>query len=221
MQKIVLLGAGNFAREVVGLINDLNRVEPQFDLVGFLDDNPNKHGNKLNGTSILGGMEWLKTNEAQGVKAVCAIGESHIRRKVVLKALEYGSEFCNLIHPNVVLTSFIEFGQGVIITAGCILTCNIKIGNHVHLNLSTTVGHDDVLEDFVTTAPGVHLSGNVNVGEGVYIGTGAVTVEKLSIGDWSIIGAGAVVAKNIPDNVTAVGVPAKPIKTREPGWYLT
>lgn len=219
LQKVVILGAGNFGRETLDVFNAVNKVTPTFDVLGFLDDNKEKHGKILNGQPILGGINWLESHDLNEIQAICGVGESHIRYKIIKKAERIGVKFCNVIHPNAVLTDLINMGFGIVITAGCILTCNITLKNHVHLNLDTTVGHDAVLDDFVTTAPGVHVSGQVNIGEGTYLGTGAVIIDKLDIGEWSIIGAGAVVASSLPANVTAVGIPAKVIKTREPGWY--
>jgi len=94
------------------------------------------------------------------------------------------------------------------------------IGHHVHINLGCTIGHDVILRNFATIAPGVHISGNVTIGEGVYLGTGVVTVEKLTIGDWSKIGAGSVVFQDMPANITAIGAPAKILERREQDWHL-
>jgi sugar O-acyltransferase (sialic acid O-acetyltransferase NeuD family) len=113
------------------------------------------------------------------------------------------------------MTEFVTLGEGVIICAGCILTNQITIGNHVIINLDVTIGHDSIIEDFCTLSPGVHISGRNKIGEGANVGTGAVTIQGIVIGRWSIIGAGAVVAQDIPDKVVAVGVPAKPIKQVE------
>jgi sugar O-acyltransferase (sialic acid O-acetyltransferase NeuD family) len=220
VEKVVILGAGNFGRETLDVFNAVNKIKPTFDVLGFLDDNIEKHGNMLNGKPILGGIDWLENQNRVNIQAICGVGEPHIRYKIIKKAEKIGVKFCNIIHPNAVMTDLVDLGVGIVITAGCILTCNITIKNHVHLNLDTTIGHDSILEDFVTTAPGVHISGQVNIGEGTYFGTGAVTVDKLDIGEWSIIGAGAVVAKPIPGNVTAVGVPAKAIKQHKSGWHL-
>jgi acetyltransferase-like isoleucine patch superfamily enzyme len=100
------------------------------------------------------------------------------------------------------------------------LTNHIGIGAHVHINLACTIAHDAVIADFATLAPGVHVSGNVQIGEGAYIGTGANIVERKQIGAWSIVGAGSTVVSDIPANVTAVGSPARAIKTRADGWHL-
>ena len=91
-------------------------------------------------------------------------------------------------------------------------TNEVHIGNHVIINLDVTIGHDTVIENFCTLAPGVHISGRNKIGAGANIGTGAVTIQGISIGRWSVIGAGAVVVGDIPDKVVAVGVPAKAIK---------
>lgn len=220
LQKVVILGAGNFGRETLDVFNAVNKITPTFDVLGFLDDNEQKQGKILNGKPILGGIDWLQGKDLNSIKAICGVGEPHVRCKIIWKAEKLGVQFCNVIHPTAVMTDLVDMGVGIVITAGCILTCNITIKDHVHLNLDTTVGHDVVMENFVTTAPGVHISGQVDIGEGTYFGTGAVTVDKIKIGEWTIIGAGAVVAKSLLANVTAVGVPAKVIKTHKPGWHL-
>ncbi len=114
----------------------------------------------------------------------------------------------------------IELGEGTIICAGDRLATELSVGDHVQLNLDCTVSHDSFLRDFVTVAPGVNISGAVTVGEGCDLGTGAAIIQGVSIGHWSVVGAGAVVVRDLPANVTAVGAPAKPIKERPEGWHL-
>lgn len=164
----------------------------------------------VNDTPVLGSFDWLAAHSTQ-VKAICGIGSPATRQKMIRQAGEIGVEFFSVIHPRAITTRWLTLGEGSIITAGCILTNNITIGNHVHLNLDCTVGHDAVLEDFVTVSPGVHISGNVTLKQGCFIGTGANIIEGKTIGEESVIGAGSVVVKDIPDHVTAVGIPAKPI----------
>lgn len=88
----------------------------------------------------------------------------------------------------------------------------------MHVNIGCTVGHDSVLSDFVTMNPSVNVSGNVHVGTGAELGTGSVLIPHANIGEWSILGAGSVATKAVDANVTALGAPARPIKTRPPGW---
>lgn len=174
-------------------------------------------GTLVNGYPVLGGLEWLAEHASPTV-VVCGIGSPAIRQRLVLGAARLGVTFASLVHPRATVTKRVAIGHGVIITAGCVVTNNIRLGDHVQLNLNTTVGHDAELEDFVTTAPGVHISGNVRLGEGAYLGTGSAILERLAVGPWSVIGAGAVVTRDVPANVTAVGVPAKAVSSREAGW---
>jgi sugar O-acyltransferase (sialic acid O-acetyltransferase NeuD family) len=219
MQKVVILGAGGFAREVLDIFMAQNAVSPQYEILGFIDENPDHWNIMLNGYPVLGGFDWFDTQDKADIRVICGVGNPAVRRKLVQKASNLGLHFCSVIHPTAVLTPFVELGEGVVVTAGCIFTNRIKVGNHVHVNLDCTIGHDVIIEDFCTIAPGVHVSGNVRIKTGCDIGTGTVIIQGITIGEWSIVGAGAVVTKDIPANTTAVGIPAKVIKERETGWY--
>lgn len=105
-----------------------------------------------------------------------------------------------------------EIGEGTIICAGTIITVDIKIGNHVIINLDCTLGHDDVIEDYVTIYPSVNVSGNVTIGESTELGTGMQVIQGKKIAAETVIGAGAVVVKDIEEKGTWVGSPAKKIK---------
>jgi sugar O-acyltransferase (sialic acid O-acetyltransferase NeuD family) len=219
MKRVVILGAGGLAREVADIFNAGNQVERQYEVIGFIDENQTNHGKVLNGFPVLGGLSWFDGVDKSEVRAITGIGNPASRWKVVNKALRQGVQFCNVIHPAAVVTPFITYGAGVVITACCVLTNQISIGDHVFLNLDCTVGHDATIDDFCNINPGVHISGNVHLETGCEIGTGAAIIQGVSVGKWSIVGAGSVVTTNLPPNVTAVGVPAKTIKVRDEGWY--
>jgi len=209
LQKVVIIGAGGFGREVLDIFLAENKIFEKWEILGFVDDNPELHGKLLNGYPVLGSFDWFNTVNTEEIRVVVGMGDNEVRKKVVNKAKEKGLGFCTIIHPSVVVTPFVTFGEGVIVTAGVIFTNQIKIGNHVIINLDVTIGHDTIIEDFVNLNPGVHINGNNRIGEGAYVGSGAVTIQDISIGRWSIIGAGAVIIKNIPERVVAVGVPAE------------
>ena len=121
--------------------------------------------------------------------------------------------YFTFIHPSsILLGNDISIGEGSIICAGCILTTNIKLGNHTHLNLQTTIGHDCEIGDYFTTAPGVKISGNCKIYDCVYIGTNASVKEKISIHSLTTIGLNAGVVKNIEEPGVYTGTPAKKIK---------
>lgn len=217
LQKVVIIGASGFGREVLDIFLAENKVSPKWEILGFIDEDPRLKGKVINDYPVLGSFDWFEKIDTDDVRVIVAIGDNKVRKKVVNKAKSLNLKFCNAIHPNAIMTPFTSLGEGVIITAGVILTNQIKIGNHVIINLNATVGHDVVIEDFVNINPGVHINGNNRIKEGAYIGSGAVTIQNITIGRWSIIGAGAVVIEDIPEKVVAVGVPAKPIKSLEKG----
>lgn len=211
-RKIVIIGAGGFGREVLDIFEAANEKKDVWEILGFIDDNPQMHSRRIMGYPVLGGLEWFSRPDEKDVRTVIGVGDNKVRRKIAEKARSYGARFCNIIHPSTILTSHVEAGEGVIIAAGCILTNNIKIRNHVIINLDVTIGHDTVIEDFVNLNPGVHINGNNKILEGAYVGSGAVTIQNITIGKWSIIGAGSVAIRNIPERSVAVGMPAKVIK---------
>jgi sugar O-acyltransferase (sialic acid O-acetyltransferase NeuD family) len=220
MKQVVIIGAGGFGREVLDIIDACNLAQKTYEPLGFVvDPQFGKPGTFVNEKPILGGFDWL-AEHVDDTYVVCAVGPSHQRYQLIERAKRLDCRFISLIHPSAILTRWVSMGEGVIITAGCILTNQIEIGNHVHINLDCTIGHNADLGDFVTLAPGVHVSGNVIMETGCYIGTGANIIEKLQIGEWSTVGAGSVVIRNIPANSTAVGIPAKVVKERETGWHL-
>jgi len=218
-EQILVYGAGGFAREVKDVVDAMAAAGMDVRCIGFLDDAEENHGQSLNDSPILGGADKIH-GFAVRVKFLVGIGNPAIKKKVAEKISVHGGSFTKATHPTAVMSRYVEFGEGTIVTAGVILTNRIVIGRHVILNLGDTVGHDCVLEDYVTVSPGVFISGNVHIGEGTDVGTGAAIIQGVRIGRWSVIGAGAVVTKDLPDNCTAVGVPAKVIKTRTDGWHL-
>lgn len=212
MKKVVILGAGGFARETLWIFRDANEENREWEVLGFIDENEENHGKVLCELPVLGGFDWFDNNKYYEISIVCAVGFPLMKRNMVEKATEMGLNFCSIIHPSVKMSKYVEVGKGTIIAAGNILTTQIKIGNHVIINLDCTIGHDSIIEDYCTIAPGAHISGDVHLGKGVDFGTGAVVIQGITVGAWSIIGAGAAVVKGIPSNVTAVGIPAKVIK---------
>jgi len=220
IQKVVIIGTGGFGREALDVLEAINQVETQYDILGFVTE-PGYHEPRelINEKPVLGYFDWLEHHKNE-VRAICGVGAPAMRRRLIQQAEQLGVEFFSAVHPRTIQTRWVRMGAGSIITAGCILTNNITIGSHVHLNLDCTVGHDVVIEDFVTVSPGVHVSGNVRLEQGSFIGTGANLIEAITVGQWSVVGAGSVVVKDIPANTTAVGNPAKVIKTHKPGWHL-
>lgn len=215
MTKIVIYGGGGFAREVAWSIQDSNLASSKaYEIVCFADDDRTKHGIYLNNIPVLS-LEQAYT-QFPDAQIVSGVGSPSVREKMMNRASEAGFKFATIIHSKVAYShDWNEIGEGTVICAGNILTVNIKLGKHVQINLDCTVGHDAVLDDYTTLAPGVHVSGWVHFGKRVYVGTGANIINgtednPLTIADDVVIGAGACVTKSITEpGVTAVGVPAK------------
>ena len=214
VKSVVVVGAGGFGREVLEIFKDHNRVSKTWNILGFIDENKELHGKMVNGYPVLGGLDWLRRNNSNDLGCVCAIGTCETRKRVVERLHEIGVSFYNAIHSSVIMSEFVDLGQGVIICAGSILTVDIKIGDHVHIDTNCTIAHDAVIESYCRLNPGVKINGNNHLGEGVYVGSGTTFVQQVSVGSWSIIGAGAVVIEDIPEKVVAVGVPAKVVKSK-------
>ena len=218
MKDIVIFGTGGLARETRQIVDDLNRDGGIWNLVGFLDENSECHGVQMHGLPVLGGAEWLKRHPH--ISVVVAIGNSAIRRKIALELMRADhTQFATLVHPLAWISKRVSIGPGTVIDAGALVSPDARVGNHVVLNNNCTIGHDTVVEDYVTVAPNASVAGQVHIGEGCDIGANCTIIQGHTIGHWSVIGAGAVVVKDVPPNVTAVGVPAEPIKEQLEGWH--
>lgn len=207
-KPLIIICGGGFAREVIWLARDCYK---EWDVIGVLDDTPSLRGEILSGIPVLGHIdEWQKFSHAF---FIVALGSPRSRKHIVERMESKGKvHYGTLIHPSVHYSHYVTFGEGCMITAGCILTTQIIIGRHCICNLSSTIGHDVSIGDYVTLAPQVAISGNIRLGDGVEIGTGAVLIEKLSVGDGSFVGAGAIVTKNVDKNILVVGSPARKLR---------
>jgi sugar O-acyltransferase (sialic acid O-acetyltransferase NeuD family) len=216
-EKIAIVGAGGFGRETLQIILDLNSIAHAWDLCGFVIVGDFPAPERVHGYPVHRGAQWIADNP--DVHLVVAIGDPAARRKVVRRVGSYGNRFATLIHPRAWFGTDVAFGSGSIVCAGATLTTTVRLGSHVHVNPNCTIGHDAALDDFATLYPSVSVSGHVHLREGVECGVGTRLIPRVTVGEWSILGAGSVVTRSLPANITAVGVPARIIKTRKPGWH--
>ena len=212
MQKIAIIGTGGFSREVLDVILAMNDSGCGYDFVGFIGEKHRDGG--INGYPVIGTDEEINSNIDTKLAVVIGVGSPILKKRIREKYNNPNIYFPTIIHPSVIIGNKNQsiIGQGCVICAGTIMTTNFCIGDFVTLNLMCTVGHDTVIGDYSSFMPSVNISGEVSIGEMVYVGTGAKIINGLNILVGATVGAGAVVTKDVQQNVTVAGVPAKIIK---------
>jgi sugar O-acyltransferase (sialic acid O-acetyltransferase NeuD family) len=194
-----IIGNGGFGREVYYSLNKKEREHTVF----FVDDEYFTNQKKT---------LPLKEFDVNFYEVIVAVGDPEIRSNIINRLPENTKFFTHIHDSVIILGDDVSIGEGSIICAGTILTTNIKIGKHCHLNLNTTIGHDCVIGDFFTTAPGVSISGNNKIGNKVYFGTRSSTKQKINISDNVTIGLNSGVVKDINDSGVYVGTPSVKIR---------
>lgn len=217
-RDVVILGCGGHGRELAAYLLETDVKAGRVRWLGFVDEDQSMRGVALCGGKVLGdfrNLERLLKNRSQPLFYLTATGDNKVRARFVKKAEKCGKKKLRpwtWVHPKVLMTGPVEIGEGTVIFPGAVLTTDIKIGKHCILNVQVSVSHDAVIGDFTNVNPGVRICGKVKVGPACYLGAGSTIIDKVSIGTGTVIGAGATVIKNLPEKVTAVGVPAKIIK---------
>lgn len=201
-KKLIIIGAGSLGLMTLDAALEMNK----YDSIEFLDDKKEKNSLVYN-FKVLGGINTLKNIRVGEYEFVIAIANNEIRKQI---AEEYLLDYVNIIHPKSTISRLAKVGVGNIILPNTTVDPDTVINNHVIINKNNSLGHNVVMENYTQASPGCNLGGII--GEGTFIGLGGTVLPEIEVGSYSIIGAGAVVTKNIPSKVTVVGVPAKIIK---------
>ncbi|WP_040978343.1 acetyltransferase [Oceanobacillus jeddahense] len=211
MKKLVIIGSGGFSKQVIEIVEKINDQCKTYDLIGLIDDNKSFIGEKILNYEVIGTTEYLyeysQNNEVYGV---IAIANAEVKKQLSNKLSLV--KWVNLIHPDAIITNYINMGIGNIICGGVIINPDCTIHNHCHINIGSTFGHDVTLMDFITVMPGCKISGNVTLENSSMIGTGSTIIQGITIKEKSVLGAGAVVINHIDKQSLYVGVPAKKVK---------
>ena len=206
--KAVIIGAGAQGRVVRDILVDAGK----FADILFIDDNPRMFGKSMNGSKVAGDLKYLLRQNPARIQAHVALGNPVLRLRIAEKIRKQGIRLLNAIHPSAVIIKSAVIGVGNMIGANVVINSNTKIGNNTVINTAAVVEHDCLIEDGASISPCTLLSGRVKVKEGGFICASAVILPRITIGKYAVVGAGAVVLKDVEDNSTVVGIPAKKIK---------
>lgn len=209
MKHIVLFGAGGHGRVVRDIVDQQHAHDLESCIVAVYDDYVLEK--MMDGTlPILNSENAFRSFvEKNGfVFGLIGIGDNKIRERL---SREYPIRYTVAVHPTAIISDDVKIGEGTVVMAGAIINPGSRIGRHCIINTGAIIEHDCVIEDYVHVAPGAKMAGDTQVGRLSLIGIGASIIPKITIGANVVVGAGAVVIRDIRDDMTVAGVPAKPL----------
>ncbi|NBC11518.1 MAG: ATP-grasp domain-containing protein [Planctomycetes bacterium] len=205
---VIVIGAGEHAKVLLDALSLLGA-----QVLFVTDHDQARHGRTIGGVRVAGDDVLVRNHDPSEVLLVNAVGSvtrPSARRAVYLKLREEGYRFASVIHPKAIIAPSAQLADAVQIMAGVVVQPDAVLGENVLVNSRASIDHDCRIDAHVHLAPGATLSGSVHVGETSHIGTNATVIQGITIGREVVVGAGAVVVRDVPDEMTVVGVPAKP-----------
>ena len=209
--EVLIYGAGGHGMVVADIVER----QAEYRIAGFIDDNSQLWGKRVFTYKVLGGLAKILDEKPTRYPIIVAIGENRIREHLVERLDAYGYSFASAIHPSAQIARDVRIRCGAMVMANVSINPGTKIGVHTIINTGAVVDHDCTIHDFVHISPTAALAGNVVVEEGVHIGMGSSILPNVRIGAYSVVGAGAIVTKDIASGLTVIGLPAKPIKVKK------
>jgi sugar O-acyltransferase (sialic acid O-acetyltransferase NeuD family) len=214
---ILLFGASGHAR----VIADIVRRQGRYAVAGIVLGSWGGSPRSMLGLPVLGTDDQIASiAAAHGIETgLVAIGDNFVRQTIVdqIRRLHPAFAFATAIHPSAQIGDDVTIGPGTVVMAGTVINSGTHIGEFCIVNSSASVDHDNQLEDFASIAPGVVTGGNVIVRHAAAVGLGAHVVHGVEIGRDAVVGAGSVVVRSVPEQSVAYGVPARVIRSRNPG----
>jgi sugar O-acyltransferase (sialic acid O-acetyltransferase NeuD family) len=206
-ERLILVGGGGFARELINWTDDLVDHGKSIPVTGFLDDNPDALRGLQYSVAYLGSIQTYVPQS--GDRLLMAVGNPKVKKQLFADLKLRGCTFTGLIHPSAVVARTAMLGEGVVVCPQAFVSADAVVGDLCAINGSASVGHDVNLGSFATLSAHVDLTGWVNVDECVFFGSGARVLPKVKIGYGARIGAGAVVMRSVPADAVVYAPPAK------------
>jgi acetyltransferase EpsM len=201
-KEVAVIGAGGHAKVVASTL-----LAAGYRVSGFYDDDSEKWGKYIFGIPVVGSIDVLK--ETKHSPAIIGLGDNKTRKKL---ASELDLDWITVVHPFAWVHPEARLGVGTVVCAGAVVQPGARIGAHTILNTKASVDHDCYVGDYVHIAV-AHLAGGASADEGSFLSLGSVVLPNLQVGAWAHLGAGSIATKNIPPGCTAVGNPARVIKS--------
>lgn len=207
MQKapVIILGFGGNA------IDFFDTVSSSYEIIGFVDDNTERHGQTYNGVKVQGRGLLDAHPNARIISLIGSEKTFKIRHEIIDKFNISPSRFATAIHPRASVSASAVIGNDVVIMPGVVITSNAKIGNHIFILANTVLHHDVEIGDYTLMGSNITVAGHVKIGRNCFIGSGTTIKNNISVGDYSITGMSANVVKTISSNACVIGNPAKSI----------
>jgi sugar O-acyltransferase (sialic acid O-acetyltransferase NeuD family) len=203
---LLILGAGPFAEDVADIVMASN----EWELAGFVEGlDRSRCAQERRGRPVL----WIDDVHkfAASHAAICAVGSTK-RERLIEQARGAGIQFTKLLHPSAQVSASATLDEGVIIGAGSVVGAGTHLGAHVLIGRGALIGHHVAVGSYSTVGPGCNIAAQCMIGVGTYLGIGAILIDRLRIGSGCLVGAGALVTRDLPDRVQAIGAPARIVK---------
>ncbi len=208
MKKLLIVGAGGFGRELHAWAGQHPDCGRQWQLAGFLDDNPEALKDFGSFAPVLPLAGYRPAAEHLHL---VGLGAPKAKEKLVAPLVSAGAEFLTFIHPSAIIGARVTLGRGVVVCPGAILSVDIDIGEFAMVNLNCTIGHDAQIGRWTSLSAHCDITGGARVGQGCFFGSRATVIPNKTIGDRTVVAAGAVVMTHIPSDVLVAGNPARAI----------
>ena len=210
MKKILLFPFNGTAREAVSILMDINSIRGEWEILGFIDDDPAKLQDEFANCNVLGGREQVSVYPDAFLLAVPGRPENYWERIGIIDSLKLPEErLATIIHPTGRIGVNSMVGSNTLIMNNVVLTANVRVGRNVVILPNSVISHDSTLCDYTLIGSNVSISGNVKIGTNCYIGSGAKIIQDVKVGDRSLVGIGSVVIQDVPPFSMVAGNPAR------------
>lgn len=219
-KKLIILGTGGNAVDILDTINDINAASATmiWECAGFLDDKPEHWGKTIYGVKVLGPLALASAQPANHffVNGIGSVNNFSKKKAILSKANIPDERFATIIHPTASVSRTAQLGRGTVLLQHVTITFSVKIGDHVMILPNTVVSHDDVIGAYCSIAGGVCIAGQVTIGQSCYLGQNSSIISDIRIGDYCLIGMGSTVRHSVEANTVVVGNPARILRKTLP-----